>query len=116
MELYALLPLSLPSLPHDALVAIGVGAALLAGLVFLSLGVLLPGLLITLGGHQGNARGEYLELGPVAAPTISEPAPRRGAQPRMLPSPRPPARPHTWHFLSGGMVLDLAPPRDAVTN
>ena len=115
MELHALHPLSLPSLPHDALVVVGVGAALLVGLVFLNLGVLLPGLLTTLGGHHGDARGEYPEFGPVAAPTISEPAPRRGAQPQMLPSPHPPARPHTWHFLSGGMVLDLAPPRNAVT-
>jgi hypothetical protein len=90
MEFQSLQTLSLWSLVHDALIVVGVGIALLAGLVFVNLGLLLPGLLTSLGGHHSDARGEYLEVGPVAAPTISEPAPRQVVQTRMPASPHSP--------------------------
>ena len=94
MEIHALHTLSLSSLVHDALVALGLGVALLAGLVFLCLGLLLPGLLTSLGGHYGTSGAEYVEFGP-AAPLISEPAPpRRTSSPAVAPDPQPVARPH----------------------
>jgi hypothetical protein len=77
MEFHALQTLSLPFVVQDALVAIGAGVALLAILVFLNLGVLLPGLLSSLGGPPPDQRGAYLEFGPSGAPVISEPGPPR---------------------------------------
>ncbi len=79
MELHVLPALSLPLLMQDVLVAIVAGAALLAGLAFINLGILLPGLLASLGGSSPEQRREFLEFGPMAAPLISEPAPRRSA-------------------------------------
>ena len=75
MEFNGLHTLSLPLLVQDALIAVGAGVALLASLVFINLGVLLPGLLTSLGGPQPDQRGAYLEFGPAGAPVISEPAP-----------------------------------------
>ena len=114
MELHSLPTLSLWSLVHDALDVVGVAAALLIGFVFINFGLLLPGLFTWLDGHHRNARGEYREFGPVATPTISEPAPRRVAQAQMPPAPHRPVRAHIWHRLSGGMAFHLAPPSDAV--
>src|SRR5215208_3468412 len=109
MELHSLPTLSLWSLVHDALVVVGVGAALLIGFVFINFGLLLPGLFTWLDEHHRSARGEYLEFGPVAAPTISEPAPRRVEQAQVPPDPPRPRRAHIWHRLSSGMAIHLAP-------
>src|SRR5688572_20388737 len=70
MEFHALPALSLPFVVQDILVAIGAGVALLAILVFLNLGLLLPGLLSSLGGPPPDQRGAYLEFGPAAGPLI----------------------------------------------
>src|SRR5215211_124502 len=88
MELSALQALSLPLVVQDALIAVGAGVALLAILVFINLGVLLPGLLTSLGGSQPDQRGAYLEFGPAGAPVISEPAPSRTAPPETDVAPR----------------------------
>src|SRR5215203_6080064 len=93
MELNALHALSLPLLVQDALIAVGAGVA---GLVFINLGVLLPGLLTPLAGPQPDQRGAYLEFGPAGAPVISEPAPPRAAPPEPDVAPRHVARPHLW--------------------
>jgi hypothetical protein len=114
MELHSLPTLSLWSLVHDALVVVGVAVALLIGFVFINFGLLLPGLFTWLDGHHRDAREEYLEFGPVAAPTISEPAPRRVEQAQRPPAPHRPVRSPIWHRLSGGMAFHLVPPRDAV--
>ena len=87
MDLNALHALSLPLLVQDLLIAIGAGAALIASLVFINLGVLLPGLLTSLGGSQPDQRGAYLEFGPAAGPIISEPAPPRPVDRRSRPIP-----------------------------
>jgi ABC-type dipeptide/oligopeptide/nickel transport system permease subunit len=50
-------PPTLPFVVQDVLVAVGAGVALLAGLAFLNLGLLLPGLLTSLGGPQPDQRG-----------------------------------------------------------
>ena len=113
MEFQALPALSLPLLVQDALIVVGAGVALLAILVFLTLGLLLPGLLTALGGPQPDQRRAYLEFGPAAAPVISEPAPPRGIQQQTRPGPQPAARPHIWRQLLGGMALPTAPPHDA---
>jgi hypothetical protein len=96
MELNSLHALSVPSLAHDALVLVGIGTALMAGFAFITLGLLLPGLLTALGGKYGDANGRYLEFGPAAGPLISEPAPPRAASPETDVEPRPVARPHLW--------------------
>jgi len=96
MELNALHALSLPLLVQDALIAVGAGVALVAGLVFINLGVLLPGLLTPLAGPQPDQRGAYLEFGPADAPVISEPAPPRAVPPEPDVAPRHVARPHLW--------------------
>ncbi len=113
MEFHALHMLSLPLLVQDALIAVGAGVALLACLAFINLGVLLPGLLTSLGGHQPDQRGAYLEFGPAGAPIISEPAPPRGIQQQTRPGSQPVARPHIWRQLLGGMALPTSPPHDA---
>ncbi len=92
---------------------VGAGVALLASLVFINLGILLPGMLTSLGGPQPDQRGAYLEFGPAAAPIISEPAPPRESQRQTLPNSQPAARPHIWRHLLGGMALHTAP-QDAV--
>ena len=96
MELTALPALSLPFVVQDILVAIGAGVALLASLVFLNLGLVLPGLITSLGGPQPDQRGAYLEFGPAAGPIISEPAPPRAAPPEGDGEPRHVARPYLW--------------------
>jgi len=96
MEYHALQTLSLPFVVQDVLVAIGAGVALLAGLVFINLGLVLPGLLTSLGGPPPDQRGAYLEFGPAAGPLISEPAPPRAAPPEADVEPRPVARLYLW--------------------
>src|SRR5215218_2184172 len=96
MEFNGLHTLSLPFVVQDALIAVGAGVALLAILVFINLGVLLPGLLTSLGGYQPDQRGAYLEFGPAGAPVISEPAPPRAVPPDTDTEPRHVARPHLW--------------------
>ena len=81
MEFNGLLTLSLPFAVQDALIAVGAGVALLACLAFINLGILLPGLLKSLGGPRPDQRGAYLEFGPAGAPLISEPARPRAPRP-----------------------------------
>ena len=78
MEFNGLHTLSLPFVVQDALIAVGAGVALVAILVFINLGVLLPGLLTSLGGPQPDQRGAYLEFGP--AGHRSSPNPRLRAR------------------------------------
>jgi hypothetical protein len=109
MEFNGLHTLSLPFAVQDALIAVGAGVALLACLAFINLGILLPGLLTSLGGPQPDQRGAYLEFGPTAAPIISGPAPSRVTQEQTQPRPRPAARPHIWRHLLGGTALPMSP-------
>ena len=101
MDLNALQMLSLPFVVQDVLVAIGAGVALLAILVFLNLGVLLPGLLTSLGGPPPDQRGAYLEFGPAAGPLITEPAPPRAMEQETDRAPRQVGRPHLWDLAPG---------------
>jgi hypothetical protein len=96
MEFNGLHTLSLPFVVQDALIAVGAAVALLACLAFINLGVLLPGLLTSLGGPQPDQRGAYLEFGPAGAPVISEPSfPNTApAEPDVAPSRV--ARPNLW--------------------
>jgi hypothetical protein len=96
MEFNGLHTLSLPFVVQDALIAFGAGVALVAILVFINLGVLLPGLLTSLGGPQPDQRGAYLEFGPAGAPVISDPAPSRAAPPETDVAPRQVARSNLW--------------------
>src|SRR5215213_9263034 len=114
MEFHALLTLSLPLVLQDALIVVVAGVALLASLAFINLGILLPGLLTSLGGPQPDQRGAYLEFGPAGAPVISEPAPPRATDASMPGPSQTPARPELRHRLWRGMALHLAPPREAV--
>ena len=117
MELHVLPPLSLPSVVHDALAGAGVAVALIACLAFMSLGVLLPGVLTALGGSAPDRHEAYVDFGPVAHPVISESAPRREAhsEPPRDQVPRQTARPHLWRFLSGSTVSPLVPPARPIT-
>jgi hypothetical protein len=101
MEFNGLHTLSLPFVVQDALIAVGAGVALVAILVFINLGVLLPGLLTSLGGPQPDQRGAYLEFGPAGAPVISEPARSRTATPETDVAPRQVARPNLWESSPG---------------
>ena len=114
MDFQALPALSLPLLVQDALIAVGAGAALLASLAFINLGIVLPGLLTSLGGPQPDQRGAYLEFGPAGAPIISEPASPRATDVPMPGPSQTPARLQLRHRFWRGMALDLAPPREAV--
>jgi hypothetical protein len=96
MDFQALPALSLPLLVQDALIAVGAGVALLASLIFINLGVLLPGLLTSLGRPEPDQRGAYLEFGPAGAPVISDPAPSRTAPPETDVAPRQVARSNLW--------------------
>ena len=96
MEFNGLHTLSLPFVVQDALIAVGAGVALLACLAFINLGVLLPGLLTSLGGPQPDQRGAYLEFGPAGAPVISEPSSPRPAPQELDVEPRHVARPSLW--------------------
>ena len=101
MELTALRALALPLFIQDALFVVGAGVALLAILIFLNLGVLLPGLLTALGGPPPDQRGAYLEFGPAAGPLISEPAPPRAMDQETDVAPEPVTRPHLWSSALG---------------
>ena len=101
MEFTALPTLSLPFVVQDALIVVGAGVALLASLVFINLGLLLPGLLTSLGGPQPDQRGAYLEFGPAGAPIISEPAPPRAMEQETDVALKPVARPHLWSSSPG---------------
>ena len=101
MEFNGLHMLSLPFAVQDVLIAVGAAVALLASLAFINLGVLLPGLLTSLGGPQPDQRGAYLEFGPAGAPVISEPT-----SPRVTPAepdiaPRHVARLNLWGSAPG---------------
>ena len=109
MELHALPPHSLPFIVQDALIVIGAGVALLASLAFISLGILLPGLLAPLSGFQPDQRGAYLEFGPAAGPIISEPAPPRAIDQETAPEPNHAARPHLGSHRSRRAVPHPAP-------
>jgi hypothetical protein len=115
MEFPSLQTISFPSFVHDAAIIAGLGVALLAGLVFINLGVLLPGLLTALGGCHGDPRDRYVEFGPAAAPLISEPAPRRAASPETRPDQHPVVRPHLWRQVATGGAIQLAAPIDSGT-
>jgi hypothetical protein len=115
MDLHFMQSPSFSSLVHDALIVGGVGIALLAGLVFINLGVLLPGLLSLQGGHQGDPRGKYVEFGPAAAPLITDPVPCQASSRESHSDPQPLARPHLWHRVSGGGATQLAWPLDGGT-
>ncbi len=69
--------LSLAQLGHDVVVLLGLAAALLAGVVLVNLGLLLPGLLGWLDGHHGDPSGGVIEPGPGNPSIITEPARRR---------------------------------------
>jgi hypothetical protein len=110
-----LYPLSLSLFVQDVVIAIGAGIALIAFLLFINLGVLLPGLLTSLGGPQPDQRGAYLEFGPAGAPIVSEPAPRDMAPLETTPNPPTVVRPHLWHWVSGAGPNQLTSSTDAVT-
>lgn len=84
------------ALAHDALKAIGVAVAVLAGLAFVNLGFLLPGLCTWLDGSHASAGGGYVEFGPEERPTISAPVPRHVASPRAALDQQWPTRSFTW--------------------
>ena len=100
MEHLSLTTLALPVLVDDVVSMVIGGAALVIGLVFVNLGLLLPGLLSSLDGRPANSRGGYQEFGPAAAPTISEPAPRQPHSGAAT-DPQPVPRPHLWRFSAG---------------
>ncbi len=109
MEFQTLHTVSFSTFVHDALIVAGLALALLAGLVFLHLGVLLPGLLTALGGHHGDPRDRYPEFGPAAAPLISEPA-RRDTAAETSADPPTAVRAHLWrHVAAGGTIQVVAP-------
>jgi hypothetical protein len=101
MELTALPTLALPFVVQDVLVAVGAGVALLAILIFLNLGLVLPGVLTALGGPPPDQRGAYLEFGPAAGPLISDPAPPGAIGQETNREPTPVARPHLWGSTPG---------------
>jgi hypothetical protein len=101
MEFNGLQTLSLPFAVQDVLIAVGAAVALLASLAFINLGVLLPGLLTSLGGPQPDQRSAYLEFGPAGAPLISEPAYPRAASSEPDAAPRRVARPNLWESSPG---------------
>src|SRR5215203_1750211 len=101
MEFHALLTLSLPVVLQDALIVVVAGVVLLASLAFINLGILLPGLLTSLGGPQPDQRGAYLEFGPIGAPVISEPTSPSAVSPQPDVAPRQIARPNLWGSTPG---------------
>jgi hypothetical protein len=96
MEFNGLHTLSLPFAVQDALIAVGAAVVLLACLAFINLGILLPGLLTSLGGPHPDQRGAYLEFGPAGAPVTPEPAAPRAAPPVPDGESRHIARPNLW--------------------
>jgi hypothetical protein len=110
MELRSLQTFSFPSFVHDAAIIAGLVVALVVALAFINLGLLLPGLLSSLGRYQDDPPGRYVEFGPAAAPLISEPAPRRETSPATSPDPPTMVRPHLWRHASGGGSIELAAP------
>ena len=103
MDFNGLHTLSLPFAVQDALIAVGAGVVLLACLAFINLGILLPGLLTSLGGPQPDQRGAYLEFGPAGAPVISEPASPRAASSEPDVAPGHVARPNLWGASPGAL-------------
>jgi hypothetical protein len=101
MEFNGLHTLSLPFAVQDALIAVGAAVVLLACLAFINLGILLPGLLTSLGGPQPDQRGAYLEFGQAGEPVIPEPASPRAAPPQPEVAPRQVARPYLWGSAPG---------------
>ena len=101
MEFSGLHTLSLPFAVQDALIAVGAGVALLVGLAFINLGILLPGLLTLLGGPHPDQRGAYLEFSPTGAPVISEPTSPSAVFPQPDVAPRQIARPNLWGSTPG---------------
>jgi hypothetical protein len=98
MDPLELLPLVPSSLLTEALALVGAAVMLL---VFATLGVLLPGLLTALGGATPERRDVHPELGPVAYPVISEPAPRDPTPTEAKQDQgRRAARPLLWRHLS----------------
>ena len=92
MDVQFLYTLSVPSFAHHALMVAGASAALLAGLVFFNLAVLLPGLL------------------------ISEPAPRPAASWETNLDSETLVRPHLWRYLLGFTTTPLPPPVHTVNH
>ena len=88
--------LSLPFAVHDALIVVAAGVALLACFAFINLGILLPGLLTSLGGPHPDQRDTYLEFGPAGAPVISEPASPRAVSGEPAVKPSRVERPNLW--------------------
>jgi hypothetical protein len=101
MERLSLAALALPGLGDGILSVVIGGGALVAGLVFINLGLLLPGLLSSIVGRPASSRCGFQEFGPAAAPTISEPAPRQ-PNPGVATDPQPMPRPYLWRFIAGG--------------
>jgi hypothetical protein len=110
MELNGLHMLSLPFAVQDALIAVGAAVALLTSLAFINLGVLLPGLLTSLGGPQPDQRGTYLEFGPAGAPVIAGPVLGGVPSPESRPDPHPVARPDLGRQVLVGRRSQLAFP------
>ena len=65
---------TLSTVLHDALAVLGVAAALAVGLLFVNLGLLLPGLLTWLDGHHGGGPAGPIEPGPGNPSIVTEPA------------------------------------------
>jgi hypothetical protein len=101
MEFNGLHTLSLPFVVQDALIAVGAGVALLASLACINLGILLSGVLTSLGGPHPDQRGAYLAFGPAGAPVITEPATPRAMSPEQDVAPRHVARPNLWRSTPG---------------
>jgi len=114
MEFHTVHTLSLPPVLQDALIVVGAGAALLASLAFINLGILLPGLLTPLAGSQSDQRGAYLEFGPASAPILPKSAPPRATDAPTSGPSQTPARPQLRHRFWRGLALHLAPPREVV--
>ena len=104
METHSLQALSIPSFVHDAPVVAGVGFVLIAGLAFITLSVLLPGLRTARSGPQTDQRGAFREFGPSAASLISDPVLPRAASPEADLEPQHVARPHRWPDVSESAV------------
>ncbi len=115
MEFQSLQTFSFSSFVHDAVMVVGLGLALLAGVVFVTLGVLLPGLLTALGGQHGDPRDRYVEFGPMEAPLITEPAPRRDASLGTSADRPTVVRPHLWRHVTAGGTIQLLAPSDGGT-
>jgi hypothetical protein len=104
VEFNGLHTLSLPFVGQDVLVAIGAGAALLACLAMINLGVSPPGLLTSLGGPHPDQHGAYLKFDPSSPPAISEPASPGAPRAETRVAPRHVARPNLWGSSPGAPI------------